>query len=158
MQNNIVRTFSYDHNIMLSSEDICQGTSTGTLNSECMFSEATSDSWQIKASSKINELVMLPANWDSYGALQVDPRNAKYAYDLIGMLMIPNLPFPLIVPTNSGGIQLEWHAEGVDLEIKILSVNKINVYFDLEPYPEWEGIITYDLESLDLFTNELVEH
>jgi len=158
MQNNLALTLMDEQQVdMLSDDDICQSVVTRTLDPEDTLSEASSTEWQNKVLSTLKELVLLPENWDSYGARKIDPRNADYAFDLIGMLMTPNLPLPLIVPTNSGSIQLEWHNEGVDLEIKILSANKINVYFDLEPYRDWEGVITYDLEPLGLFIDELVE-
>jgi len=68
---------------------------------------------------RINELLELDSNWDSYGAARVNPIVAEQAVFLISALLDTGVPEPTIVPTVKGGLQLEWHTGGVDLEIEL---------------------------------------
>jgi hypothetical protein len=63
------------------------------------------------------DLMTLPPNWDSYGAGPIDQRVIHEAMSMINGLLVPASPAPRIVPLSSGGLQLEWHRRGVDLEV-----------------------------------------
>ena len=63
------------------------------------------------------DLFTLPHDWDSYGAGPIDPRAVHEAMTLINSLLGPTSPAPRVVPLSSGGLQLEWHRQGIDLEI-----------------------------------------
>jgi hypothetical protein len=63
------------------------------------------------------DLLTLPLNWDSYGAGPIDPRLVQEAMDFMNKLLGPSSPAPRVVPLSSGGLQLEWHRNGVDLEV-----------------------------------------
>jgi len=57
----------------------------------------------------------LDDDWDTYGAKANDPLTLKAASKLLRVL--PDRWW--IVPTNTGGIQLERHADGLDIEMQI---------------------------------------
>jgi len=61
------------------------------------------------------EISKLEANWDSYGASPIDRRAIESARRVIAALSHS----PQIVPTTSGGIQLEWHRDGIDFDLVI---------------------------------------
>lgn len=63
------------------------------------------------------DLLTLPPNWDSYGAGTIDSRIVQAALDCMNAVLGPNSPAPRVVPLSSGGLQLEWHRKGIDLEI-----------------------------------------
>ena len=63
------------------------------------------------------DLLTLPLNWDSYGAGTIDPSVVQAAMDCMNAVLGPNSPAPRVVPLSSGGLQLEWHRKGIDLEI-----------------------------------------
>jgi hypothetical protein len=63
------------------------------------------------------DLLTLPPNWDSYGAGAVDTSVVHAAINFINGFLGPSSPAPRVVPLSSGGLQLEWHRKGVDLEI-----------------------------------------
>jgi hypothetical protein len=63
------------------------------------------------------DLLALPPGWDSYGAGAIDPRIVHAAVNLLDGLLGPTTPSPRVVPLSSGGLQLEWRRQGVDLEI-----------------------------------------
>jgi len=55
------------------------------------------------------------------------------AVEFLLRVALPHVPPPAIVPLSDGGIQLEWHEGGVDLEIS---------FSDLEP-----GVYVEDRDS-----------
>ncbi len=72
----------------------------------------------------------LQPNWDSYRARPVDPLCAVAAITFVLNNVREPSSLPSAVPTNRGGIQLEWHTNGVDLEIEFSSPSRIRVSFD----------------------------
>jgi len=74
------------------------------------------------------ELLELPGRWNSYNAKQIRKENVNAAVNLLGRLMCPGTPAPIVVPTVRGGVQLEWHLKGVDLEIAIDSPEDITFF------------------------------
>ena len=67
-----------------------------------------------------SELVQLPPGWNSYGAKPIanEAVKAAIAFLVEAIPAIPNVVAPAVVPTVRGGLQLEWHRQGVDLEIE----------------------------------------
>lgn len=63
------------------------------------------------------DLITLPPNWDSYGAGAIDQKTVQEAMSFIDGLLGPITPAPRVVPLSSGGLQLEWHRQGIDLEV-----------------------------------------
>lgn len=63
------------------------------------------------------DLLTLPPNWDSYGAGTIDPKIVHYTMNFINGRLGPTTPAPRVVPLSSGGLQLEWHRKGIDVEV-----------------------------------------
>lgn len=83
----------------------------------------------LHAIRQASELVRLPRGWNSYDA---EPVSSEAVRDAIAFLVdaassIPNVVAPAVVPTVRGGLQLEWHRQGIDLEIE----------FDPNDSPSW---------------------
>src|SRR4051794_3850240 len=74
---------------------------------------AVSPPWVGRVKNRVKELKQLPANWDSYGAVQVDPRIPPLAERLIEWFAVAGMPPPDVFATSDGGIQLEWHIRRV---------------------------------------------
>lgn len=72
------------------------------------------------ATRQASELLQLPGGWDSFGAKPVSSEAARAATTLLvqAVSAVPNLAAPAVIPTVRGGLQLEWHRQGVDLEIE----------------------------------------
>ena len=93
---------------------------------------------------EIHRLKALASNWDSYGALCVDPNIIERAEELLLTLVQPETPWPTIVPTARGGIEIEWHTRGIDLEINFSSANQVSVSFEnLRASTEWERDLSF---------------
>jgi hypothetical protein len=63
------------------------------------------------------DLLTLAPNWNSYGSGQIDPKLVHDAMNFVASLLGANSPAPRVVPLSSGGLQVEWHRQGIDLEI-----------------------------------------
>lgn len=63
------------------------------------------------------DLLTLPPNWNSYGGGTIDPNLVHSAMTFLNGVLDPTCPAPRVVPLSSGGLQLEWHRAGIDLEI-----------------------------------------
>lgn len=112
--------------------------------------------WLPAIISRLNELLQLDANWDSYGANRVQPEFAKNALWLLYDLMSNETPIPSLIPTPEGHLQIEWHTRGIDLEVEIESAASFHVsYEDKKNNQEWEGDLQYDVTQLATFIREL---
>jgi hypothetical protein len=95
------------------------------------------------------DLLTLPADWDSYGARALDARTVNCAMSLLSQVMQSSTPPPSLVPTSSGGVQLEWHRKGIDLEVVINPGEETEVSCeDRNQGREWAGPASGHLNDL----------
>lgn len=78
----------------------------------------------IVAVQRMIELLELPPGWNSYNARPIRKENVNFAINLLGRTMRADTPVPSVVPMVRGGVQLEWHTGGINLEISIYSPNE----------------------------------
>jgi hypothetical protein len=86
--------------------------------------------WVQPTLKRLGQLLTLPRDWDSYGGLPVDPACVWAAWQLLLALMVEDTPVPSLVPTSRGGVQIEWHAKGIDLEIEVVTPAELIVSFE----------------------------
>jgi hypothetical protein len=100
--------------------------------------------WLSQTESALQGLLRLPSGWDSYGAHPINPDIVHAANRLLREIARRDTPQPVVVPTVRGGVQIEWHTGGIDLEIDFLSPEKAHAsYEDPERNVEQE----FDLHS-----------
>ncbi|MFA7237016.1 MAG: hypothetical protein WC058_09145 [Phycisphaeraceae bacterium] len=75
--------------------------------------------WWLHVLGRIRVFEGLKTNWDSYGAPAIAVRAMGETIKFLCDWLPPDAPAPDIVPLPDGNIQVEWHMEGFDLEIKI---------------------------------------
>lgn len=69
--------------------------------------------------SRLNVLLRLRASWDGYRGQPLTETSVHVAVDLF-FAMADEMSFPpQIFPLVDGGIQLEWHAGGEDIEMEV---------------------------------------
>ena len=70
---------------------------------------------------EIHELAQLKENWDSYGAVLIIPECMLETQLLFEAVFDLNedIPMPSVVPCSNGHVQLEWHADGKDVEVEV---------------------------------------
>lgn len=115
--------------------------------------EMEPEKWVYPLLTRISEICSLPQGWDSYGARQIDPLVAEKAVSLLLELLSANDPMPSIVPTTGGGIMLEWHEGGIDLEVDVSTPDKTLVSF--EENNQDEEFDCVDLSEIQAKLNEL---
>jgi hypothetical protein len=95
--------------------------------------------WLAEMRDKIQELSTLGRGWDGYGAVPLDRIPLRAAWEFVRsfspFLRVP----PALVPTSAGGVVLEWHRAGTDLEIEFTLKGEADVSFDDESGGDFEG-------------------
>lgn len=66
----------------------------------------------------VEEFERLPRNWDSYGGVPMDKKVAAKVLEL-GLALIPRETSFFVVPLSEGDAQIEWHRDGLDVEIYV---------------------------------------
>ena len=82
----------------------------------------------VKSIEQVVDLLDLSEGWNSYSAKPIEPRNAVRAVELLFQLRETGAPPPSVVPTAPGRIQLEWHANGIDIEVYINSPDDVTFF------------------------------
>lgn len=86
--------------------------------------------WLAAIIERLNHLLALPDNWDSEGAERVNRAAATMAMQLLVLAASVGAPQPTVGPTVEGGLQVEWHTHGIDLEIETLASGRFDVLFE----------------------------
>jgi len=109
-------------------------TPDGTIN-------ATSPAWIVAFTRRIENLLKLQDGWDGVGSKRPQLNCVIEALEfLFGSLSHDTLP-PQVVPTSEGGIQLEWHTKGIDLEITFSPGLRASFLFSSNSGPDFEGSV-----------------
>jgi hypothetical protein len=105
--------------------------------------------WQEEVSRRLIQLLNLPQGWDGYSAEPISEAMAAFVTNVLNSTMSEGTPSPDIVPASGGGVQIEWHTGGVDIELFIPRPNEACLtvgYMDgREPF---EGDLTTDFSIL----------
>lgn len=104
-------------------------------------SHVTRSTWFRPVLDRLREVVALPDGWDTYRSERVAIEAAE---DMIGFLTrdlgAADVAPPWIVPLADGGLQIEWHRGGLDVEVTFPREDPPEMYVrDLESGEEWEG-------------------
>lgn len=81
--------------------------------------EMTRPEWVRRLGSQLNELLELGEGWDGYRAKSISEFSVKAVIAIMVEVMNDGLAFPHIFPLPDGGLQLEWHADGDDVELEV---------------------------------------
>jgi hypothetical protein len=84
--------------------------------------------WAAEVGRGLEGALALAPGWDGYDARAVREDVAVFAYELLEQILPDQAPAPAVVPTTAGGIQLEWHEPGWELEVDIAEPGSANVH------------------------------
>jgi hypothetical protein len=84
--------------------------------------------WLYPALSRFQYLSRLDENWDTYGGSPLSDDAIYTALSIIARLLRDESAPPAIVPTSEGGVQLEWHRAGDELEIRVAPSGAISAF------------------------------
>lgn len=97
--------------------------------------------WVEAVTARFAELLALQNNWNSHGACPIARQNILAAGRFLAAVMEPLTPAPTIVPTAGGGVQLEWHRAGFDVEVLFGEEDPPQLYVaEVDREREWEGL------------------
>jgi type VI secretion system secreted protein Hcp len=76
------------------------------------------------------DLLGLPLGWNSHGARRIAEKNVAVAIDVLGKFTRKSTPLATVVPAVQGGVQVEWHTRGLDIEIYIYSPEDVRFFVE----------------------------
>jgi hypothetical protein len=118
---------------------------------------AHGDDWLQTITKRLNDLLALPADWDSYGARTISVPAATTTLQLLRSVLSVGKPIPAIIPTSYGGIQIEWHRNNADLEISVFPDGKVMAYFEDESgNPPQQAELTYSPDRVVSFLERIL--
>lgn len=102
--------------------------------------------WFIPTLHAIAALPWATDNWTT-GGKRTQKVSVNNLLKILGVVLDSRTPPPSVVPTWRGGVQVEWHRNGVDFEIESDPSGEIE-YFFKSPSEECEGRAWDDLNEL----------
>ncbi len=112
--------------------------------------------WLRQVVDQLNIISAAESNWDSYGALPINTALLLSAFNVLVNSMHDETPAPSLIPLSAGGLQIEWHQHGIDIEVEVTDPRQFLVFFrDRNRGKDWEGTVSNDDGQLRGFLSEL---
>jgi hypothetical protein len=101
-------------------------------------------------SDRLDHLARLPQNWDSYGAVSINPKAIERVRSILREIFAvgaKDIPHPFIAPANDGTLVLEWEtANGKELILDVPPDDEPASFLLVEPEAhgkerETEGLV-----------------
>src|SRR5665213_1133980 len=73
--------------------------------------------WYGEALERISSLTALAVGWNGYDAREVKADMAIDAAKFLAKVAFPGIAAPSVTPLAEGGLQVEWHRGGLDIEV-----------------------------------------
>lgn len=114
--------------------------------------------WRSRVEQRIHELSWLRSGWDGYGAERINQSVLSFALAVLDSVMAAKTPAPSLVPTHGGGLQLEWHFGGTDIELMIYRPfeAELNIGFGDATPPIEDKPLSTDFSDLSSALGEIV--
>ncbi len=139
-----------------------------TIDQERTASSATTvpeglrgaDAARTVVGQRLSELLALQPNWDGYGAERIDPDALRFANDVLDDVLEWPIPAPQIFPVPDGGVQLEWSAGPVELELELEPGGRSAIFIcdDLNAKQRFDGELPRDQGLLQLAFSRLAAY
>jgi hypothetical protein len=88
--------------------------------------------WMQETDEAWGRLLELHEGWNSYRAHAISRDAIIKASEILNAVMLMNTPAPSVLPTPPGGVQLEWHERGIDLEVEVTPRLQVLMVFEDE--------------------------
>ncbi len=126
---------------------------------EFQVSNTPLPAWIEPSLRRAGYLLLLPADWDREGAPPIEASAIQNALGAMASFMQDASSLPQWTPTRIGGVQLDWHEEGIDLEMEFPPDERqaVVVFSDRNnEATDWDGLLTQHIERLrTLFSERL---
>lgn len=97
--------------------------------------------WVPEVLAKVGELTALRPGWDGASGCPLSASAVRAAVSFMNRKLSNSTVAPQIVPTRAGGLQMEWHSRGIDLEIEVDHNGRLLAYVEGLSFLQegWEG-------------------
>jgi hypothetical protein len=113
--------------------------------------------WIATVEQRLEKLASYRVGWDGYNSKPPRENVIEFVKSMLHSVMKPTTPAPSIVPISGGGLQIEWHTNGLDIEVAVFApfaMELTAVFPDGRPAIEDEAL-SEDLEGLGTILTEL---
>ena len=94
---------------------------------------------------QIEQLALLPRDWNGYGASPIDPKVIEAASRFVDILPLDVISTPQVVPMTRGRLQFEWHRGNRSLELEFESPTLVHfLKYDPDRGIEDEDVLPMD--------------
>lgn len=104
--------------------------------------------WEEKTRRKLGQLLRLAPNWDGYGARSPDPAVLERALRALLEVVPTSAPAPYLVPSPTGGLQIEWHERAGDVEIEFKADGTASFFMETDDQVIEESGPVEEIEEL----------
>ncbi len=94
------------------------------------LSDLREPTWSRSVAEQLEEIGALTDGWDGSKAGPIRRDVIEFAAHVLSAIMQPITPAPHVTPMSHEGLMLEWHENGVDLEIEIERPGRLWVSFE----------------------------
>jgi hypothetical protein len=84
--------------------------------------------WLATVVERLNDVVRLEPGWDGETASSPTREAALASLRALFEVMWQDSPAPAIIPMYDGGLQLEWHGQGLDVELSVAPAGDRHVW------------------------------
>lgn len=128
---------------------VCRRQADITMTGTTADPSAPQPAWIAPVAERLEAIRALPAGWDGGEAKRPDAWHAVEAFGFLWRLMRAATAVPSIVPLADGGVQIEWHRGGLDIEATFTAGPDRGLYFaDLSTGYEFEGPVDAGIGEL----------
>ena len=110
--------------------------------------------WAISVRQQLVYIGSLREDWDGFGAHQIRRDVLTFMATMLESLMKHETPSLHLTPMSHEGVQVEWHENGIDLEIEIEAPGEVWVSCEIDG-EEQDWSLTSDFSPLADVINEL---
>ena len=112
--------------------------------------------WIRSTTEKLEDLLNLPSNWDTYNAQMIMPQAVFNARRLILCINRSQTNEPLVLPISDGSVSLEWIYGLVTLRIEIHDNGIFSAaYYSPSTEHEWSGQLNQHIRALGQLVSSL---
>lgn len=113
--------------------------------------------WRSAVDNRLAKLSAYTKGWDGHHGEPPRRTVIAFARSILNSVMSPTTPAPAIVPMSGGGLQLEWHAGGLDIELAIYRPREaeLSVTFADGRNPIEDEPLTSSFDALSAVLEEL---
>lgn len=111
--------------------------------------------WRDEMRQRFKHIGKLRRGWDGFNSPPPSATTIAFAQSILNEVMSASTPPPSLVPISGGGLQLEWHTGGYDIELAVFAPNEAELCVE---FPDGREPID-DLELEGQFTelNEVLD-